>query len=515
MLTWTLDQLLHDPELRLRVIVGIPGPRPISWVHITEMQLPGPLLEGGEVILTAGVWLDAGETATVFIGALARANVSAIGFGLTERHPTTPAALIDACREHRLILFEVPLETRFERIVRTFVARSSRDGLSPLRAAIRHNQAFVSALGEGRGVGGVLEVLGKDLGAAVHLWDRGAQLIAGTAAATEHSVVAEAWHKAAQQDGRFALGGKTVIPIGPWEGREALVLIDRPQAEMSAADITEIEQAVSFIGVELGHRLATREAVRRFTGEVAEGLLVGTVDGIAARRHLAMLGFEPETPVFVAIASPEVGSVSLDAFDAVFAGLGMRSGSAAAAGRLVSFAQARPRDFDAEATGSAISRALGPKTYVGVGSLASEPAGLRRSLLEADNACRLAMRRRRLPRYATYSSVSSHLLLLALVDEDALALFRRAALQALLDHDAGSPVSLVETLRVFLDSSLHVTSAAARLGIHVNTLRHRLAKVEQLTGRDLRSVADLTDLHLALVQEEASSGAYALDRSAR
>jgi DNA-binding PucR family transcriptional regulator len=94
--------------------------------------------------------------------------------------------------------------------------------------------------------------------------------------------------------------------------------------------------------------------------------------------------------------------------------------------------------------------------------------------------------------------VGSHLLLLALLDEDVLAVYRRAVLQALLDHDSHSPVNLIETLRAFLASGQHLASTASQLGVHVNTLRHRLQLVERLTGRDLRSMTDLTDLCLAI-----------------
>jgi PucR family transcriptional regulator, purine catabolism regulatory protein len=34
--------------------------------------------------------------------------------------------------------------------------------------------------------------------------------------------------------------------------------------------------------------------------------------------------------------------------------------------------------------------------------------------------------------------------------------------------------------------------------VHVNTLRHRLDRVEQLTGRDLGSMEDRVDLYIAL-----------------
>ena len=39
---------------------------------------------------------------------------------------------------------------------------------------------------------------------------------------------------------------------------------------------------------------------------------------------------------------------------------------------------------------------------------------------------------------------------------------------------------------------------ATALHVHVNTLRHRLDRVEQLTGRDLGSMEDRVDLYIAL-----------------
>jgi DNA-binding PucR family transcriptional regulator len=104
-------------------------------------------------------------------------------------------------------------------------------------------------------------------------------------------------------------------------------------------------------------------------------------------------------------------------------------------------------------------------------------------------------------RYAGYTEVGSHRLLLALLDRDALAVYRRAVLQPLLEHDRHSPVSLVTTMRAFFAAGQQSAAAARELGIHVNTLKHRLSLVEKLTGRDLRSTADVADLYLAMVQE--------------
>jgi hypothetical protein len=275
---------------------------------------------------------------------------------------------------------------------------------------------------------------------------------------------------------------------------------------MSAADVAEIEQAVSFIGLELGRLRAIRETVRRSTGDIVEGLFAGDVDGAAVSRHLALLGFEPDSPVSLVVSSSAECLEPLDCLDATFADLGIRSGSACASGRLVSFVQVRARDFDADSLGRSACESLGNGAHVGVGSLALEPGDLRRSLLEADYACRLVQRRDAGPSHAAYTAVGSHLLLMAMLDGDVLAVYRRAVLQPLLDHDSRSPISLVDTLRVFLDSGQQVAATASRLGIHVNTLKHRLGQVEGLTGRDLRSTADITDLYLALIQVEARVG---------
>ena len=58
--------------------------------------------------------------------------------------------------------------------------------------------------------------------------------------------------------------------------------------------------------------------------------------------------------------------------------------------------------------------------------------------------------------------------------------------------------TFVHTLRVFLDCSGSWKRAADRLHLHVNTLRYRIERIGQLTGRDLTDLADQVDLYIAL-----------------
>ena len=57
---------------------------------------------------------------------------------------------------------------------------------------------------------------------------------------------------------------------------------------------------------------------------------------------------------------------------------------------------------------------------------------------------------------------------------------------------------LIGTLRAWYDARGSATEAAALLHCHANTVRYRLAKMTQLTGRDLRTPSDVVHLYLAL-----------------
>lgn len=64
--------------------------------------------------------------------------------------------------------------------------------------------------------------------------------------------------------------------------------------------------------------------------------------------------------------------------------------------------------------------------------------------------------------------------------------------------DGAEESSLVATLEAYLAEDLNVPRAAARLYVHPNTVRYRLARLEELTGRDTRAFWDLVELVTAV-----------------
>jgi hypothetical protein len=132
------------------------------------------------------------------------------------------------------------------------------------------------------------------------------------------------------------------------------------------------------------------------------------------------------------------------------------------------------------------------------GSPAAGAAGLRRSIEEARHSHRVAALGTGTVRTEGSAALSSHQLLLAAVPEDVRRLYRDRLIGVVERYDAEHGSDLVGTLAAFLDASGSWQRCAEQLHVHVNTLRYRLQRVEQLTGHSLATLRDRTDFLLAL-----------------
>lgn len=65
-------------------------------------------------------------------------------------------------------------------------------------------------------------------------------------------------------------------------------------------------------------------------------------------------------------------------------------------------------------------------------------------------------------------------------------------------YDRERESELVRTVQTWLERERQAGPVAAALQIHPNTLAYRLRRFEEVSGRNLRSTADLAELWLAL-----------------
>jgi purine catabolism regulator len=99
---------------------------------------------------------------------------------------------------------------------------------------------------------------------------------------------------------------------------------------------------------------------------------------------------------------------------------------------------------------------------------------------------------------AEFADLGTYQLLLSLQDPQALGTFADSVLGRLDSYDRTHGGDLVSSLRAFLERNARWESAAADLFVHRHTLRYRMRKVEELTGRDLGSARDRMEFFLAL-----------------
>ncbi len=139
------------------------------------------------------------------------------------------------------------------------------------------------------------------------------------------------------------------------------------------------------------------------------------------------------------------------------------------------------------------------------GPVATAPEGLATAYRVAEGALRLR-RSARPGGFVDAGDLGLPSLLLETGTPEALRLFARRLLDPVTEDDARRGGDLLKTLRAWLGRGCSVPETAARLVVHPLTVAYRLAKVERLTGRNLRRPDVRMELHLAVTVHELSGG---------
>jgi sugar diacid utilization regulator len=87
---------------------------------------------------------------------------------------------------------------------------------------------------------------------------------------------------------------------------------------------------------------------------------------------------------------------------------------------------------------------------------------------------------------------------LVLRDDETARRLIRPQVRRFIEEDAAAGGALIATLAEFAASDLNAVAAAERLHLHVNTAYYRLDRIAERTGCDLRRLADVMELLIAL-----------------
>ena len=501
----TVTELIDRCPPGIEVLVEDGLDRPIRWVHPTELADPSDYLEGGEIILTAGVWMDGGTRPGAMVSRLSDAGVTAIGYGLTKKSLAVPAAMIKACRRHGIGLFSVPLEVPFLAIMSEFVELVSKEREAPLQQAIRRNEQFLRASLQSDPARALIETISRYCDSGSYLIDALGELLAASGAPPDRD---ELERVRSRLPATTDLGPRRVFAIPPGDTPEGWLVMtsmaDPPEPEQAV-----VEQAIPFLTLAFARRRSLSESQRRFAAELVDLLLAGASMAPVAKARIEAFRLSLAKGLF-AVVVRRAGSDEpvLEILEHSYREHGFRATVTTKRDEIVSVVQANGDEAAFQTFLDLVCAKLQERGHepvaMGYGQTARDVAGLRKSLIEAQHACLLATYREG-GGHASYAQIGSHQFLIALQEQEVLAQLGQAVLAPLEEHDARSQVSLVETLDVFLNSGAKWQETAKTLFIHVNTLRHRLNNVEQLTGRDLSSMSDRVDFFIALRSRERES----------
>jgi sugar diacid utilization regulator len=517
-----IGALLAPTAPRLRLLAGREElDRVVTGVMTTDLHDPGRYLKGGELVLTGMLWRVVPDDSERFVRGLAAAGAVGLAAGEAEVGPV-PQDLVDACERHRMPLFAVPEDVAFAQLTEYVVRQVSADRAADLSALVDRHRALVSASG-GAGLDAVLDLLGGDLDLDCWVLTPSGRVVAGppdrlNGPERDHLVRAhlDGQRRRPGPSVRTRVGSRqfSLLPV-PGEGTgllaQWLLAVEGDVTEWTPKRQQLAENLARLAAAERERRDESRRLRSRLADEVITLLqrdappeeLSRALDASLA---MAQSGVQvPEAWVAVSaegLALPD-GAVRAALVEAL-TGADDRTligGGGSGAILLV------PEAADGEPMADRLRRLLAPleaglgpdgRLTVGASAPAASAGGLRGALEEARHARRIAAARVGRICVSGPEELASHVLLLAAVPDEVRRAFRSRLLDRVVGYDLEHQADLVRTLEAFLRYDGSWTRCAAALHVHVNTLRYRIGRIEELTGRDLSKLEDRVDFYLAL-----------------
>jgi Purine catabolism regulatory protein-like family/PucR C-terminal helix-turn-helix domain len=512
----TVQSLLD--ELGLELAAGADAAAaPVRWVHISELQDPTPWLSGGELMLTTGIPLDTAAKQRAFVRILADRNLAGLGLGTGFSHKSLPKALVDEAEKRGFPLFEVPYSVPFIAITEKAFAKLVNEQYEVLQRGVAVQRRLERLVLEERGLEEIAATVASAVGGTVAILDARGERLAGRGFRRQLS--AEAIKAIRKEALSHAGDGHPFVPSHPTvQGRalahpvispgggppQAWVVIVRDSGGLGDFERLILQQAVAVVALELMRRRVAQETERRLAGDVLAAALGGRMDPAELRRRLEPFGIGEEAAVLVfSLGDPGAAAGALEAAlaaDACSAVVAPHStGARELLCAVIDCADRDPIEVATKARGTLARE----RSVRAAASRPALPERLRHSFHEARCALEAtAFDNGSTPEVASWRDLGAFTLLLSIQDDDALDLYCDSVLGPIERGDEDYGGELLRSLEAFIEQNGQWERAARQVYCHRHTLRYRMRKVEELTGRDLSRAHDRIEFWLALRARE-------------
>ncbi|MBW9214688.1 PucR family transcriptional regulator [Mumia sp. zg.B53] len=503
----TLAWLLAQEALGLRLVEPEAVPTvSLGWAHAIELVDPTPFLGGGELVLTTGLRMPrdhAGQEA--YVERLAAAGVVGVAFGIGVRFDTIPPGLREACRRSVMPLIEVPLPTPFVAITQAVAAHRAEQQNAVMHRAVGFQRQMTRATLD-EGVAGLVTAVARELRAAVVVLDELEHPVASAGETPELGErVATELVALVARPGRASItvvsdtGTLVIQRLGGLERPSGWLAVEVPGA-LSVGDRLLLNQAVSLLTLQRERPRELVDARHRLGATVLELLLDDEVVAPSIVRHLRHFGFEPGEPVRMLVASAGTGRTSpRDLVAHALEAAALAHVETDSADGVLVLLHDRDAAAGADAVVDALGRAGRHDVVVGVsGALPTERAAAGR----AAAAHAAASARASHEPVGWYGTLTLEAILADDLVRARVATLAASPLAPLLDSRTERERVLLDSLEVFLRHNGSWETASRALGVHRHTLRHRMTRVEELTGARLDVAEDRVALLLGLLARE-------------
>jgi len=444
-----LGELIAIEHLQLTLVTGHESATSsrVSWAHATEMVDPRPHLRGSELVCTVGSTLLTPESCAQFVEAVHSTSSAGICLGIGEVHTKVPRALISECRR-----LSVPLVSMSHGVAFVAINDVLADARVTARAgsSARNADLITSLLAELRAttpVATILAIAGVALGGSFELSSPTSEESAPTASASTTLSV-------------LSTDGNLLSWVGPAPAPDSDLL----------AQIARIVDLAIYETRERDHHSRQR------IGHLFELVASGLADAAALMPEFENAGLMATTLTMSAWPA-ETASILAQHLP----------GALIADGPEATFVVLTVPELIRE-----VARELG--LVCGYSSPIT-PSQVTRGIAEARAALVLA---RHNGSVAGPESLTSLTGLLEQQPAGRLVPFIDQLITPIAAVDARRGSQLLETLRTFVERNGSIQETADARFLHVNTVRHRLATVRKLVGRNPLDHGDLVSLEIAL-----------------
>ncbi|MFE3724873.1 helix-turn-helix domain-containing protein [Nocardia sp. NPDC059154] len=526
-----MRDILDAPQLRMRLLHGDAGEldRPVARVCATDMPDPRPFVTPGALVCTGLVWRQQATDADRYVGLLAGAGVAGVVAGQA-LHGHVPEDVVEACRRHGLPLLSAPQSVPFSRIIEYLAEQAAEVRWRRVQSRADRQRRLLTAVAAGTGIETLVADCAAEQRVSAWILTSTGTVIAGTEDLAEPDIdriVATAL--TAPRLPAVTTGAMRVLQVGAGDRITAWYLVIRPSApelDPFGADLAAVAELYrqrradrQHLDWELADRFPVPFTERADRCEVALVCEVHAADGLTGSR-------KPDAPQRRPLPGGVSGAIERAGAPAHSAGpvapqqvstwadssAGLPTVRAALHDALPDIATSIDREGrlvgvtagTQDGIAAAVVRRLGRITpalteiRIAVGVGARQPEETLAGAIGAAAAAATAARNAAEPVSLRVADIDSAVGLLTAVPGGLQRRFAERVLGPVLEYDRRHGAGLLETLEVFLGCEGSWRQAADRMHLHLNTVRYRIGRIEELTGRDLRRLDDRLDLYLAV-----------------